>query len=208
MGKLEQHLNQITLIGNPIGKPTYSHSNHGRHFYTFPLEVSRLSGAVDRLQILAPEELLEKVLLIDGANVCITGQIRSYNSHKPEGRRLIISVLAESMEITDLPHDNRVSLLGNLCKAPIYRRTPLGREICDIMLAVNRSYRRADYLPCILWGNNAREGSTYDVGTPLLLTGRLQSRQYIKILGDRSEERTAYEISAITSQFLSEEEEE
>ena len=203
---MEQHFNQVTLIGNPIGAPTYSHSNHGRHFYGFPLEVYRLSGAVDRLQILVPEELLEETMVTEGANVCITGQIRSYNSHKPEGRRLIISVLAETIEITDLPHDNRVSLLGNLCKSPVYRRTPLGREICDLMLAVNRSYGRADYLPCILWGNAARQGETYTVGTPLLLTGRLQSREYIKVIDDLSEHRTAYEISAITSQVPEEEE--
>ena len=202
---MEQHLNQITLIGNPLERPIYSHSNHGRHFYTFPLEVKRLSGTADCLRILAPEELLEETLAIEGANLSITGQIRSYNSHKPEGRRLVISVLAETMEVTDLPHDNRVSLLGNLCKPPVYRRTPLGREICDVMLAVNRSYRRADYLPCILWGNNAREGATYDIGTPILLTGRLQSRRYIKVLGEEREERTAYEISAITSQMMIEE---
>ena len=202
---MEQHFNQITLIGNPIGRPTYSHSNHGRNFYAFPLEVKRLSGAVDRLQILAPEELLEETIMDDGISLCVTGQIRSYNSHKSTGRRLIISVLAETMELTDLPHDNRVSLLGNLCKPPIYRRTPLGREICDIMLAVNRTYRKADYLPCILWGNAARQAESYAVGTALLLTGRLQSRDYIKVLDDRSEQRTAYEISAITSQLLTEE---
>ncbi len=203
---MEQHFNQITLIGNPIGRPTYSHSNHGRHFYAFPLEVKRLSGAIDRLQILASEALLEDTIIDDGISLCVTGQIRSFNSHKPTGRRLIISVLAETMELTDLPHDNRVSLLGNLCKPPIYRRTPLGREICDIMLAVNRTYRKADYLPCILWGNSARQAETYAVGTALLLTGRLQSREYIKVLDDRSEHRTAYEISAITSQVLTEEE--
>lgn len=202
---MEQHLNQVTLIGNPLGRPTYSHSNHGRQFYTFPLEVKRLSGAVDHLQILVPEELLEETLVDEGSALCVTGQIRSYNSHKPGGRRLVISVLADSMELTDLPHDNRVSLLGNICKPPVYRRTPLGREICDIMLAVNRSYRRADYLPCILWGHSARQAESYAVGTALLLTGRLQSRQYIKVLEDRSEERIAYEISAITSQILTEE---
>ncbi len=202
---MEQHLNQVTLIGNPVGAPTYSHSNHGRNFYAFPLEVKRLSGTVDRLQILASEELLEDTLIVEGCNLCVTGEIRSYNSHKAGGRRLIISVFAEDLELTDLPHDNRVSLIGNLCKPPVYRRTPLGREICDIMLAVNRSYRRADYLPCILWGNSARLGQDYAVGTPLLLTGRLQSRQYIKALEDRSEERVAYEISAITSQVLTEE---
>lgn len=202
---MEQHFNQVTLIGNPLGRPTYSHSNHGRHFYSFPLEVQRLSGAIDRLQILASEDLLEETLVDHSCALCVTGQIRSYNSHKPEGRRLIISVLAESMELTDLPHDNRVSLLGNLCKPPVYRRTPLGREICDIMLAVNRSYRKADYLPCILWGNSARQAESYAVGTALLLTGRLQSRQYIKVLEDHSEERVAYEISAITAQALTEE---
>ncbi len=203
---MEQHLNQVTLIGNPIGSPTYSHSNHGRNFYVFPLEVKRLSGTVDRLQILASEELLESTPVEEGCNLCVTGEIRSYNSRKEGGRRLIISVYAEDLELTDLPHDNRVSLIGNLCKAPVYRRTPLGREICDIMLAVNRSYRRADYLPCILWGNSARLGQDYAIGTPILLTGRLQSRQYIKVLEDRSEERVAYEISAITSQVLTEEE--
>ena len=203
---MEQHFNQITLIGNPVGRPTYSHSNHGRNFFVFPLEVKRLSGVVDRLQILATEELLEETMVDESCSLCVTGQIRSYNSHKPGGRRLIISVLAETMELTDLPHDNRVSLLGNLCKPPIYRRTPLGREICDIMLAVNRSYRKADYLPCILWGNAARQGETYTVGTPLLLTGRLQSREYIKVIDDLSEHRTAYEISAITSQVPEEEE--
>ena len=202
---MEQHLNQVTLIGNPVGRPIYSHSNHGRNFYTFSLDVKRLSGTVDGLQILAPEELLEQTPVEEGCNLCVMGEIRSYNSHKLGGRRLIISVLAESMEITDLPHDNRVSLIGNICKTPIYRRTPLGREICDIMLAVNRNYRRADYLPCILWGNSARLGQDYPIGTPLLLTGRLQSRQYIKVLEDRSEERVAYEVSVITSQILTEE---
>lgn len=203
---MEQHFNQITLIGNPIGSPVYSHSNHGRNFYTFPLEVRRLSGTTDRLQILLPEELLEATEVEGGNNLRITGQIRSYNSHRPEGRRLVISVLAETMETTDLPHDNQVSLSGNLCKPPVYRRTPLGREICDIMLAVNRNYRKADYLPCILWGNSARQAEIFAVGTPLLLTGRLQSREYIKILDDRKETRIAYEISAITSRIPTEEE--
>ena len=202
---MEQHLNQVTLIGNPMGAPAYSHSNHGRDFYAFPLEVKRLSGAVDQLQIIASRELLEQTPVEEGGNLCVTGEIRSYNSHRPGNRRLIISVYAEDLEVTDLPHDNRVSLLGNLCKPPVYRRTPLGREICDIMLAVNRSYGRSDYLPCILWGNSARLGRDYAVGTQLLLTGRLQSRQYIKVLEDHSEERVAYEISVITSQVLTEE---
>jgi len=198
---MEQHLNQVTLIGNPIGAPTYSHSNHGRDFYTFPLEVKRLSGAVDRLQILASRELLEQTPVEEGSNLCVTGEIRSYNSHRPGNRRLIISVYAEDLEVTDLPHDNRVSLIGNLCKPPVYRRTPLGREICDIMLAVNRSYRRSDYLPCILWGRMAQEAARCHTRDIIRLCGRLQSRTYTKVTDHGSEERTAYEISALTAEI-------
>ena len=197
---MEQHENHVTLIGVPVGPPEFSHSNHGRCFYRFPLEVNRLSGAVDTLQILASESLLRRTKIGEGTALCVMGQIRSYNSRSPDGRHLIISVLADSLELTELPHDNRVTLRGSICKEPIYRRTPLGREICDVMLAVNRSYHRADYLPCILWGNKAREAAYYPVGTELMLTGRLQSRNYIKVLGEESQQRTAYEISVITTE--------
>ena len=199
---MEHHENHITLIGSLASAPEFSHSNHGKRFYGFTLEVARLSGTVDTLQILATEELLSQTPITDGDALCITGQIRSYNSRNANGRRLIISVLADSISLTDLPHDNRVTLRGSICKEPIYRRTPLGREICDIMLAVNRSYHRADYLPCILWGRTAQEAAYYSVGTEILLTGRLQSRSYIKLLEDRSEQRIAYEISAITAEAV------
>lgn len=199
---MEQHANQITLIGNLTSAPEFSHSNHGRRFYAFPLEVLRLSGTVDCLQILASEELLAQTEITQGDALCITGQIRSYNSRSTGGRRLIISVLADSITLTDLPHDNRVTLQGSICKEPVYRRTPLGREICDVMLAVNRSYHRADYLPCILWGRSAQEAAYYPVGTELLLTGRLQSRNYIKVIDDHTEQRTAYEISVITAEVV------
>ena len=202
---MEQYMNQITLIGNPGSGPVYSHSNHGRDFYTFPLEVRRLSGTVDRLPILVARELLEQTEITEGDALCVTGQIRSHNNRKPGGRRLIVSVLAESLELTELPHDNRVCLQGSLCKEPVYRRTPLGREICDVMLAVSRSYGRADYLPCILWGNHARLAASYPVGTALLLTGRLQSREYIKLTEGGSESRTTYEISVITAEVQEEE---
>ena len=109
--------------------------------------------------------------------------------------------VAASLAVSSAPHDNRVTLQGIICKDPVYRRTPLGREICDVMLAVNRPYRRADYLPCILWGRCAQEVSAYPVGTPLLLTGRLQSREYIKLIDGAAEQRTAYEISAITAEL-------
>ena len=137
--------------------------------------------------------------ITEGDSLCVTGQIRSFNNREHSGRRLIISVLAETLEIVSAPHDNRVTLRGVICKEPIYRRTPLGREICDIMLAVNRPYRRADYLPCILWGKCAQRAAEYPVGTPLTLTGRLQSRNYIKLIDGAPEQRTAYEISAITA---------
>lgn len=192
-------MNHITLTGCLASAPEYSHSNHGRRFYSFFLEVTRLSGAVDRLQILAPELLLDAVIADEGDCLCITGQIRSYNSRATTGRRLIISVLAETMCVCSSPHDNQVTLTGVICKEPIYRRTPLGREICDLMLAVNRAYRRADYLPCILWGRCAQDVSAYPVGTTLQITGRLQSRDYIKLIDGVPEQRTAYEISAITA---------
>lgn len=197
---MEQTVNHITLTGNLASAPAFSHSNHGRRFYSFCLDVARLSGAIDRLQILASEELL-RAEAREGDALLIEGQIRSYNNRSPNGRRLIISVLAETMEVTDAPHDNRVSLQGIICKDPVYRRTPLGREITDVMLAVNRPYHRADYLPCILWGRCAQEVAAYPVGTPLSITGRLQSRAYVKVTDGVAEERTAYEISAITAEL-------
>ena len=193
--------NRITLIGTLASKPEFSHSNHGKRFYAFSLEVARLSGTVDTLPILASEALLRQIELKEASSLRITGQIRSYNSHSPTGRRLIISVLADQIDFCDLPHDNEVNLQGTICKEPSYRRTPLGREICDVLLAVNRPYRRADYLPCILWGHTAQEAAYYPVGTQLSLIGRLQSRNYIKLLGDRSEQRTTYEISAISAEI-------
>lgn len=198
---MEQFANHIALTGCMASAPEYSHSNHGRRFYSFFLEVARLSGAIDRLPILASEELLDATPADEGEGISIEGQIRSFNNRSNVGRRLIISVLAEKLAVTSAPHDNRVTLQGIICKDPVYRRTPLGREICDVMLAVNRPYRRADYLPCILWGRCAQEVSAYPVGTPLQLTGRLQSREYIKLIDGAAEQRTAYEISAITAEL-------
>lgn len=198
---MEQITNRIVLTGCLASGPEYSHSNHGRHFYSFFLEVARLSGAIDRLQILASEELLAQTEITEGSGMYIEGQIRSFNNRSPFGRKLIISVFAEQMQITDAPHDNQVTLQGIICKEPVYRRTPLGREICDVMLAVNRPYHRADYLPCILWGRCAQEISGCPVGTPIAVNGRLQSRDYIKMINGAAEQRTAYEISAITAEI-------
>ena len=198
---MEHIVNQIILTGNLAGAPRYSHENHGRRFYAFPLEVERLSGTTDTLPVLAPLELLEQTPAAGGDTLCVTGQIRSYNNREPEGRRLVISVLAETMTLCSAAHDNRAELLGTICRAPVYRRTPLGREICDVMLAVNRPYRRADYLPCILWGRTAQEASRCHTRDKIGITGRLQSRVYTKLTEEGAEERTAYEISALTAQI-------
>ena len=197
---MEHTSNRIILRGSLAGSPVFSHENHGRRFYRFALEVPRLSGTTDTLQIMASQELLERTPAEDGDMVEVEGQIRSFNSRGETGRRLIISVYAERLAVCSGEPANQVELEGTICKEPIYRRTPLGREICDVMLAVNRPYRRTDYLPCILWGRAAREASQLGVGARLNLTGRLQSREYLKVLDGVGQRRTAYEVSAISAQ--------
>lgn len=199
---MEHIANHIDLIGSLASAPQFSHDNHGRRFFSFFLEVERLSGTIDRLPVLASEQLLRTTAAQEGDALHVTGQIRSFNSRTPGQHRLIISVLAEQMSVCGEPHDNLAVLTGVICKEPVYRRTPLGREICDVMLAVNRPYRRADYIPCILWGRTAQEAAAFPVGTTLTLTGRLQSRDYLKLLGSESEQRTAYEVSVITAEAV------
>lgn len=194
-GRME---NDITLHGQLDGVPQVSHSNHGETFWGFPLAVSRLSGARDRLNILVPERLLEGCALNEGAEVTVRGEVRSFNNRSGQGSRLVITVLARQLIAQAGQDDNRLSLTGVLCKPPVFRCTPLGRNICDMMLAVNRRYGRADYLPCISWGTLAHRCAALDVGDSVKLQGRLQSRTYIKSLGERSEERTAFEISVMT----------
>lgn len=196
---MEHLANRIFLRGSLAGLPAFSHENHGRRFYRFAMEVPRLSGALDTLQIVASEQLLNETEITEGESIAIRGQVRSFNSKHENGRKLIISVYAESLEVCDGEGANELSLCGTICKTPVFRRTPLGREICDVMLAVNRQYRRTDYLPCILWGQTAQMVAGLEVGTKICLEGRLQSREYIKVLESGSEKRTAYEISAISA---------
>ena len=199
---MDHIINHIDLLGALATAPEFSHENHGRRFYSFFLEVERLSGTVDRLRVLCPEQLLEETELGSGEAVGISGQVRSFNLRTDTGRRLVISVFAEQLALTDGAPENRVQLEGTLCKPPVYRRTPLGREICDVMLAVNRPYHRADYLPCIFWGKTAQAMADLPVGTAVALEGRLQSRSYVKQLPEGAQTRTAYEISVISSQVL------
>lgn len=198
---MENAANRIALTGALDTLPEYSHTNHDRNFYRLTLCVERLSGAVDLLPVLAAEDVLNEADLFRGERIAITGQVRSFNNRAPEGRRLIISVYADTLTTTDQPAQNDVSLTGSVCKPPIYRRTPLGREICDVMLAVPRAFQRADYLPCILWGRTAQEASRCHTRDKIGITGRLQSRVYTKLTEEGAEERTAYEISALTAQI-------
>ena len=197
---MENAANRIALTGALDTLPEYSHTNHDRKFYRLMLAVERLSGAVDLLPVLAAEDVLEQADLFCGERIAVTGQLRSFNNRAPEGRRLIISVYAETFTTTDAPAQNEVCLEGAICKPPIYRRTPLGREICDVMLAVARPSRRADYIPCILWGSMAQLGAQCHTRDRFLIQGRLQSRVYTKLTPEGAQERTAYEVSALTAQ--------
>ncbi len=198
---MENAANRITLTGTLDCLPVYSHTNHDRKFYRFVLLVDRLSGAIDALPVLAAEDVLESADLFSGSRIAVTGQLRSFNNRAAEGRRLIVSVYAETLTTTDAPAQNDAFLEGAICKPPVYRRTPLGREICDVMLAVPRMYRRTDYIPCILWGRAAQEAAKLLPGAKLRLSGRLQSRDYIKVLDGVSQTRTAYELSVTAAEF-------
>lgn len=196
---MEQFENQIVLRGDLLGMPEFSHENHGKRFCRFLLEVERLSGAVDTLPVVAREELLTALNLCLGIRLTARGQVRSHNHTDENGRHLMVFVFASDLWAEEGEPVNEVNLTGLLCREPTFRRTPLGREICDAMLAVPRAFRRADYLPCILWGRTAQEISRCTVRDRIQLTGRLQSRIYTKYLDGIPQERTAYEISALTA---------
>ena len=193
--------NQITIRGNLLALPQYSHENHGKKFFRFTLEVPRLSGNTDLLPVVAEESLLNATDLSGGQMLTVCGQIRSHNLRGELGRHLLIFVFATSIVCEDGESLNHVIIEGPLCREPSYRRTPLGREICDIMLAVPRAFHRADYLPCILWGRTAVEGAQCHIRDIVRIVGRLQSRVYTKLTDAGPQERTAYEISALTATF-------
>lgn len=201
---MEQTFNTITLRGELNGLPQYSHDNHGRRFYRFILNVPRLSGTVDSLPVVAEERILNELDLSGGQMLTVNGQVRSHNVRTDGSRRLLIFVFATGIFAEDGEANNQVILEGALCREPVYRRTPLGREICDIMLAVTRAFHRADYLPCILWGSTAHQLSQCHTSQRIRLTGRLQSRNYTKQTENGPEERTAYEISALHAEIIEE----
>lgn len=187
--------NHIKLCGSLAAPPVYSHSARGRIFYSFPLEVRRLSGSTDTVNVVLGSEQLKELDISDCGKLCVEGQLRTWNNRRGEGAKLVITVLARELYFCDGPDENLVRLSGTLCKAPNLRITPMGRDICDLMLAVNRHYGRSDYLPCICWGMKARQAANWQVGTSLRLEGRLQSRNYIKLTEDGASQRVAFEVS-------------
>ena len=201
---MEYSTNQIRLRGSMLSLPQFSHENHGRKFYRFTLEVPRLSGAVDLLPIVAEGSIVEAIDPCGGEMITVTGQIRSHNIRTNGVRHLLIFVFAASIVAEDGAPINECTIEGPLCREPTYRRTPLGREICDAMLAVPRAFKRADYLPCILWGRVAQEVSQCHTRDCIRIYGRLQSRNYTKQTEDGPIERTAYEISALSADILDE----
>lgn len=198
---MEHTTNHITLRGSLLSLPTLSHENHGKLFFRFTLEVPRLSGVADLLPIVAEEAVLNTIDLSGGEMLTITGQVRSHNIRTEGNRRLLIFVFAQSILAEDGDPINDCVIEGPLCREPTYRRTPLGREICDVMLAIPRAFRRADYLPCILWGRTAQEAALCHTRDQIRIYGRLQSRLYTKLTDSGPEERTAYEVSALTAEF-------
>ena len=191
-----QTRNEVPLEGTALEAPVLSHENHGTRFYRFPLEVPRLSGTPDTLPVLLPEPLLDTVQT--EAPLRVQGQLRSFNNRSGVGNRLVLTVYAQAIQPGTGEPCNRILLSGALCKPPVFRRTPLGRSICDLMLAVSRRYGRADYLPVIAWGQLAVRAARLQVGDPLSLEGRVQSRAYRKVLEDGSiQDRVAYEVSAM-----------
>ena len=206
--------NHLILVGKIVSEQKYSHEIYGEKFYSFNLEVIRLSSNSDIIPITVSERLLTDVELTVGKNVEIEGQFRSYNNYENERNRLILTVFAKEIkevsETEETEKDaltNEVILVGYICKKPIYRQTPFGREIADILLAVNRAYNKSDYIPCIAWGRNARFCQNIEVGTEVKLVGRVQSRTYEKKHEDGTvETRVAYEVSVSSMEIVEKEE--
>ncbi len=191
--------NLAELSGIIETEPEFSHEIYGESFYLFILSVPRLSGVCDHIRVIASERLLAECVYKTGDSISVVGQFRSYNASENGANRLILSVFARDISSstdTDFESPNSLYLNGYICKEPVYRQTPFGREICDLLIAVNRTYNKSDYIPIITWGRNARFCRRLDVGTNVKIYGRIQSRIYQKKLGDDEYvEKTAYEVS-------------
>ena len=199
--------NQVTMIGEIVSEFEFSHEVYGEGFYLVDISVSRLSDSVDYIPLMVSERLVDVTQSYSGETISVSGQFRSYNRHEEKKNRLILSVFVRELEFVDEIEDdiksNQIYLDGYICKEPIYRKTPLGREIADLLVAVNRSYGKSDYIRCICWGRNARYASSFEVGSHVEVYGRIQSREYIKKIGEeQTEKRVAYEVSVNKIEFL------
>lgn len=195
---MQANKNKILLRGRLDALPTPSHVNHGVEYFMLPLAVRRLSGAEDLLHVVAAREQLDAFPLEPGSPLTVQGEVRTFNNRSGTGSRLIVSVFAQELSQEEGEDENCLTLTGALCKPPAIRATPLGRTICDMILAVNRRYGRADYLPCIAWGSLAHRCAAMSVGDTLSLEGRLQSRTYTKEIDGQLQERTAFEVSVMS----------
>ncbi|MBO7326867.1 MAG: single-stranded DNA-binding protein [Clostridia bacterium] len=188
--------NKVYLSGTVADSPEFSHEVMGEGFYDLTLDVQRLSGQADRVPLTISERLMGDVSLEAGEKIGVYGQLRSYNKVVGERSKLVLKVFVRELGIGDDQNPNYIEIEGFVCKPTVYRTTPFGREICDVLLAVNRAYNKSDYIPCIAWGRNARYAQSFGVGDKVLISGRIQSREYQKALEDGSyESRTAYEVS-------------
>ena len=192
--------NQVTIMGKVATEFSFSHEVFGEGFYMVEVEVKRLSNSEDRIPLMISERLIDVTQDYTGEYIMVHGQFRSYNRHEEQKNRLVLSVFVREISFMEEEPDgtktNSIWLDGYICKEPIYRKTPLGREIADLLLAVNRPYGKSDYIPCICWGRNARYASGFEVGEHVQLLGRIQSREYVKRLSDtETEKRIAYEVS-------------
>ena len=192
--------NQVTIMGEIASPFIFSHEVYGEGFYMVDVNVKRLSNSEDNIPLMISERLIDVSQDYTGEFIMVSGQFRSYNRHDEQKNRLVLSVFVREVEFIDEELDgaktNNIFLDGYICKLPVYRKTPLGREIADLLLAVNRPYGKSDYIPCICWGRNARFASTFEVGEHVQIIGRIQSREYIKKLTEtETEKRVAYEVS-------------
>lgn len=192
--------NQVVIMGEIVSDFQFSHEIFGEGFYMIDVKVPRLSESSDIIPLMVSERLIDVEENYKGMNITVQGQFRSYNRHEERKNRLVLSVFAREIEFVDETPEssktNQIYLDGYICKEPIYRKTPLGREIADLLLAVNRPYGKSDYIPCICWGRNARFASSFTVGTRCEIWGRIQSREYIKKISEEdAQKRVAYEVS-------------
>lgn len=198
--------NQVSVMGKIASQFTFSHQVFGEGFYTVDLLVKRLSDSEDIIPLMVSERLMDITQDYEGEYIQVQGQFRSYNRHEEKKNRLVLSVFVREVSFVEEDETiktNQIFLDGYICKPPVYRKTPLGREIADLLIAVNRPYGKSDYIPCICWGRNARYASAFDVGGHVLLWGRIQSREYIKRVGEtESEKRIAYEVSVSKLEYV------